>query len=38
MGRIPYATLKRFDLRLGTGVLACLALIAIIGGLIWLEM
>ena len=37
MSSIPYSTLRRFDLLLGSGVLALLLLVAIIGAFIWLE-
>jgi hypothetical protein len=38
MWSTDYPALKRFDLLLGTSVLAVLLLVAVIGGFIWLEL
>jgi hypothetical protein len=38
MWSTDYPALKRFDLLLGTGVLAVLLLVVVIGGFIWLEL
>jgi len=35
---IAYSKLKRFDLLLGSSVLAVLLLVALIGALMWLEL
>ena len=38
MPSAEYSRLRRFDLLLGSGVLAVLLLVAVIGAFIWLEL
>ena len=38
MPSTAYSKLKRFDLLLGSGVLAVLLLVALIGAFVWLEL